>query len=68
MIWFIPAVNVDGYNLVKTNFNDENKKYVRKNRKILGKCSNDLDFGIDLNRNYLIAFGIDEEGSSSNPC
>lgn len=28
----------------------------------------DEDVGVDLNRNYDFAFGIDEEGSSSDPC
>ena len=71
-IYFIPIINIDGY-----IYNSEQyEKYhnlkiceVRKNRKPHNniKCNND-SLGIDLNRNYDFYFGIDNIGSSDNPC
>lgn len=46
-------------------------EYVRKNMKQDGKkiCSkSDEDVGVDLNRNYDFAFGVDNTGSSPDPC
>ena len=71
-LYFIPIINIDGY-----IYNSEQyEKYhnlkiceVRKNRKPHNniKCNND-SLGIDLNRNYDFYFGIDNIGSSDNPC
>ncbi|EGR32984.1 zinc carboxypeptidase family protein, putative, partial [Ichthyophthirius multifiliis] len=69
VIWFVPAVNVDGYEYLKQNLNDEDKKlYIRKNRKIEKQCEYDFLQGIDLNRNYPTAFGIDDIGSLPDQC
>ncbi len=71
-LYFIPIINIDGY---KYN-SEEYEKYhnlenceIRKNRKPNNKikCDND-SLGIDLNRNYDYYFGIDNKGSSDNPC
>ncbi|EGR34266.1 zinc carboxypeptidase family protein, putative, partial [Ichthyophthirius multifiliis] len=69
VIWFIPVVNVDGYEMLMQNFNDNDiKKNIRKNRKIEKQCEHNVLQGVDLNRNYGTAFGIDDIGSSPDPC
>ncbi|EGR29279.1 zinc carboxypeptidase family protein, putative, partial [Ichthyophthirius multifiliis] len=53
VIWFIPVVNVDGYEMLI---------------KIEKQCEHNVLQGVDLNRNYGTAFGIDDIGSSPDPC
>lgn len=65
-------VNLDGFAEISENW-EKNKELemVRKNLKTDGKvkCTiKDDEPGVDLNRNYDFAFGIDERGSSVNPC
>lgn len=69
-IWFIPVVNVDSYQLIGENY-DKTKEisFLRKNQNHFSNCSGkEEDIGVDLNRNYGYMFGIDNEGSSNNPC
>ena len=40
---------------------------IRKNRNIASECDI-FNGGVDINRNYSFKFGMDESGSSSNPC
>lgn len=40
---------------------------IRKNRHISPNCDI-YDGGVDLNRNYSFKFGLDDKGSSSDPC
>jgi carboxypeptidase T len=58
-IYFVPAVNPDGYEYNYTN-NPTGGGTWRKNMR-----NNGLTTGVDLNRNYGVAFGYDEIGSSS---
>ena len=72
-IYFIPIVNVDGYKLISEIYkrtNNIEKCYIRKNRRPHDtiKCRKDEEIGVDLNRNYGVEFGIDNEGSSDRPC
>ena len=67
-IRFIPAINVDGYNFFKQNFNNKFNLFARKNRHKEIECHSDLEIGVDLNRNYETAFGYDDKGGSNNPC
>lgn len=60
-IWFIPAVNPDGY-VYNQSTNPGGGGLWRKNRRNNGNGS----FGIDLNRNYDYEWGFDDVGSSPN--
>jgi len=58
-LWFVPVVNPDGY--VHNETTDPGGGGLwRKNRRDNG----DGTFGVDLNRNYPFAWGIDDLGSS----
>ncbi|MPM30038.1 hypothetical protein SDC9_76580 [bioreactor metagenome] len=60
-IYFIPCVNVDGYEYNRTT-NPSGGGMWRKNRRDNG----DGTYGVDLNRNYGYQWGIDDVGSSPN--
>ena len=42
-------------------------KMIRKNRNVDKSCSS-VSGGVDLNRNYGYKWGLDNEGSSDDPC
>jgi len=73
-IYFIPILNVDGY--VKNNKIFEASGDLEKcmQRKNLNRglrtvyCRQDIDYGVDLNRNYGFKFNYDQEGASNHPC
>jgi len=57
--YFLPFVNPDGYDYTFTN-----ERLWRKTRSNhTGSC-----LGVDCNRNFGFMWGIDDEGSSTNPC
>ncbi len=56
-VWIVPIVNPDGYRYTWTN----NRNW-RKNRRANAGGS----FGVDLNRNYSVGWGL-SSGSSGNP-
>ncbi len=60
-IWFIPAVNPDGYEYNRSIAPGGGGMW-RKNRRDNGGGS----FGVDLNRNYSYQWGFDDGGSSGN--
>jgi hypothetical protein len=60
-IWFIPAVNPDGYEYNRSIAPNGGGLW-RKNRRDNGGGS----FGVDLNRNYSYQWGYDDGGSSPN--
>ena len=71
-IYFIPIVNIDGYKINSETYEKEKSTtncFVRKNRHAHTtiKCKKQ-ELGVDLNRNYGVAFAYDDKGSSSNPC
>lgn len=47
--------------------NEASEAYWRKNVKPYGSCS-PSDIGVDLNRNYAFKWGLDDSGSSPDPC
>ena len=61
-LYFVPCVNPDGYVFNELNEPDGGGMW-RKNRRNNG----DGTFGVDLNRNYGLGWGFDNEGSSPNP-
>lgn len=61
-MYFVPIVNVDGYQHNITTSPNGGGMW-RKNRRNNG----DGTFGVDLNRNYGFAWGYDDEGSSPYP-
>lgn len=70
VIFFIPIVNIDSYIFINRNYYCPYApavRMIRKNRRIHPQC-NEITGGIDLNRNYDFQFGLNEQGSSSNPC
>jgi hypothetical protein len=70
IIFFLPIMNVDSYVYINENYFGAHSKQIRmirKNRHGTPGCADWLG-GVDLNRNYDMKFGMDEEGSSSNPC
>ena len=61
-LYFVPCVNPDGYVYNETTDPFGGGMW-RKNRRDNG----DGSFGVDLNRNYGLAWGIDDDGSSPDP-
>jgi len=62
-VWVIPVGNPDGYQYTFTN-----ERLWRKNlRDNDGDGEITIADGVDLNRNFASHWGLDEEGSSSNP-
>lgn len=61
-MWFIPIVNPDGY-IFNQQTNPEGGGLWRKNR----RQNSDGSFGIDLNRNYSLFWGFNDNGSSPIP-
>ncbi len=57
-IWIVPLVNPDGLEYTIHYY-----RYWRKNRRL----NSDGTYGIDINRNYGYAWGIDNSGSSPLP-
>ncbi|HZE33465.1 MAG TPA: M14 family zinc carboxypeptidase, partial [Actinoallomurus sp.] len=62
-LWFIPVVNVDGYDYTFTPGNRFWRKNLRDNDGDGQITSND---GVDPNRNFPYKWGYDNEGSSAN--
>jgi len=63
-MWFIPIVNPDGYEYnrsIAPNGGGMQRKNMRNT------CNGSAD-GIDPNRNYDYMWGLDNEGSSPDPC
>ena len=63
-LWFVPIVNPDGYEYnrsIAPNGGGMQRKNMRET------CNGSAD-GIDPNRNYGYMWGLDDQGSSSNPC
>ena len=62
-VWVVPVGNPDGY---QYTFTDERlwRKNLRDND---GDGETTIADGVDLNRNFATHWGLDEEGSSSNP-
>jgi len=63
-MWFIPIVNPDGYEYnrsIAPNGGGMQRKNMRNT------CNSSAD-GIDPNRNYDYMWGLDDQGSSSDPC
>ncbi len=62
-IWFVPVVNPDGY-VHNEVLAPSGGGLWRKNRRPVGSSC----FGVDLNRNYPYQWGVDDLGSSADPC
>ena len=63
-MWFIPIVNPDGYEYnrsIAPNGGGMQRKNMRNT------CNGSAD-GIDPNRNYSYMWGLDDQGSSPDPC
>jgi hypothetical protein len=72
-IYFVPIINADGYvknNLLYETHGSFEMAMVRKNQRRTTEHKNceDINMGIDLNRNYAFQFGSDNTGSSVDPC
>jgi murein tripeptide amidase MpaA len=73
-LYFIPIFNVDGFKYISDDFKkSKDLLYIRKNRNDGVKdgytgCPQDEYRGVDLNRNYDFMFGLDNIGSSNQPC
>ena len=71
VLFLVPVVNTDSYLYITRNYkrssNREEVLMIRKNRHIAAACG-PLTGGVDLNRNYSFKFGLNESGSSSDPC
>src|SRR3954453_10010187 len=64
-LWFIPVVNVDGYDYT---FANKGSRLWRKNLRDVdgGGFSQDSD-GVDTNRNFPTKWNYDQEGASADP-
>ena len=63
-VWFVPIVNPDGYEYnrsIAPNGGGMQRKNMRNT------CNGSAD-GIDPNRNYSYMWGLDDQGSSPDPC
>ena len=71
IIFFVPILNIDSYLYIINSYRKDptNKEVlmIRKNRNIDKKCGA-MTGGVDLNRNYGFKFGLDNKGSSNDPC
>ena len=63
-LWFLPVANPDGYDFTFTEGNRLWRKNVRDNN---GDGQITVGDGIDLNRNFAVKWGYDNEGSSPDP-
>ena len=63
-LWFLPVANPDGYDFTFTEGNRLWRKNLRDNNGD-GQITN--GDGVDLNRNYAVKWGYDNEGSSPDP-
>jgi murein tripeptide amidase MpaA len=63
-LWFVPVVNVDGYDLT---FQDGFRLWRKNARDNNGDGQITGGDGVDPNRNFPYKWGYDNEGSSSNP-
>ena len=61
-MYFIPIVNPDGY-VYNQLIQPDGGGLWRKNRRL----NDDGTYGVDLNRNFGYAWGVDDQGSSPNP-
>ncbi|MCF8243065.1 MAG: immune inhibitor A [Melioribacteraceae bacterium] len=61
-IYFLPVINVDGYEYNRTNSPNGGGMW-RKNR----RDNSDFSMGVDLNRNWGYQWGYDNSGSSGTP-
>ena len=65
-MWFLPVINPDGY--VYNEYIQPNGGGMhRKNRRDT-YCGNGTNRGVDLNRNYGYGWGVNDTGSSPDPC
>jgi len=70
----VPAINIDGFLEIDRIYEADKKlEYVRKNMRVdaktLGTCQGRYESqGVDLNRNYAFKYGLDDIGSSPDPC
>ena len=63
-LWFLPVANPDGYDFTFTEGNRLWRKNLRDNNGD-GEIAN--GDGVDLNRNFAVKWGYDNEGSSPDP-
>jgi hypothetical protein len=63
-LWFLPVANPDGYDFTFTEGNRLWRKNVRDNN---GDGQITVGDGTDLNRNFAVKWGYDNEGSSQDP-
>ena len=63
-LWFLPVANPDGYDFTFTEGNRLWRKNVRDNN---GDGQITVGDGVDLNRNFAVKWGYDNEGSSPDP-
>jgi hypothetical protein len=63
-LWFLPVANPDGYDFTFTEDNRLWRKNLRDNN---GDGAISGGDGVDLNRNFAVKWGYDNEGSSPDP-
>ncbi len=63
-LWFLPVSNPDGYDFTFTEGNRLWRKNLRDNN---GDGEITVGDGVDLNRNFAVKWGWDNEGSSPDP-
>ncbi|MEC8839049.1 MAG: M14 family zinc carboxypeptidase [Candidatus Neomarinimicrobiota bacterium] len=69
-MWFIPIINPDGY-AYNESISPDGGGMHRKNRRSNppnSSCNMGTQQGVDLNRNYGYNWGVNNSGSSGNPC
>ena len=65
-VYVLPLVNIDGYYMLSSYYDSQGIfEMVSKNRRTDANWEN-LDVGVDLNRNYAVKWGLDNNGSSAN--
>ncbi|MEE9165840.1 MAG: M14 family zinc carboxypeptidase [Candidatus Neomarinimicrobiota bacterium] len=65
-LWFVPVLNPDGY-VYNERIAPQGGGMHRKNRRETN-CAEETSRGVDLNRNYSYDWGLNNLGSSPDPC
>ena len=67
---FLPIINVDTRDVIMNAVKNRDLLGVmeRKNQNKEGGCKDRYNAGVDLNRNFSYKFGLNNNGSSADPC
>ena len=65
-MWFVPVVNPDGY--IFNEIIEPAGGGMHRNNRLETSCGQGTGKGVDLNRNFGFDWGLNDVGSSPDPC